>query len=247
LISPRADETLTLNNASNVSSVNFDIIRHLYLVTKSNPSGLDISTRNNLLSLTFTNCANLNSDQCSEIGSIKGYLQALSCNWFATTLGSTLQGSRPLTTVIMNNVVKIDNEAFRECYALRTVDFPNVREIGSSAFVGCFALHAASFPEATSIGSQAFYYCYALQAASFPEATSIGGSAFNSCYALQAASFPKVGSIGSSAFAGCSALQEIVYPSTASLTGGMSSVFSGCLASIKILNPGDGSVRQIGY
>jgi hypothetical protein len=249
LISPRADEILTLTNAGNVSDSQLNVIRHLYLVGQSNPLGLNISTRNKLLSLTFTNCANLLETQCNDIGSIKGYLQVLSCNWFTTTLGTTLQGSRTLTTVIMNNVLIIEGSAFSGCTALRTVDFQNVTAIGSEAFKGCYALRAASFPEVTgSIGSQAFNQCYALQAASFPKVTgSIGSYAFAGCFALQTASFPKVGSIGSSAFQSCSALQEIVYPSTASLTGGMSGVFSGCLKSIKILNPSDGSVRQIGY
>jgi hypothetical protein len=60
LISPRSDDgILTLNNASNVSENQLNGIRHLYLVGNSKPDGLNISTRNKLLSLTFTNCANL--------------------------------------------------------------------------------------------------------------------------------------------------------------------------------------------
>ena len=65
------------------------------------------------------------------------------------------------SVVIPNNVTKIGQSAFQNCFSLASVTIPSsVKEIGREAFYYCLNLSTINFPEGlTNIGFYAFKSC----------------------------------------------------------------------------------------
>ena len=63
-----------------------------------------------------------------------------------------------------DNLIRIGNNAFWECYYLTSIDFSNNLEyIGEWAFAGCHALPSVTIPKSVKcIDAIAFQWCYAL-------------------------------------------------------------------------------------
>ena len=136
-----------------------------------------------------------------------------------------------LINVIMPNVTRIDNSAFRSCTNLALTVLPDgVTSIGASAFDGCKNLALTVLPDGiTSIGNNAFYGCTNLALTVLPDGiTSIGNSAFYGCTNLALTSLPSgVTSIGDYAVNGCTNLALTVLPDGITSIGG--NAFSGCI------------------
>ena len=89
---------------------------------------------------------------------------------------------------IPNGVVKIGNEAFRDCTNLAVVEIPDsVASIGNNAFFGCTSLAKINLPNSvTTIGRVAFYNCTNLTSIEIPNSvTTIGYNAFRDCKNLK--------------------------------------------------------------
>ncbi len=102
-----------------------------------------------------------------------------------TILVSCINGITSAT--IPNTVVKIEDNAFKNCSTLVNVTIPNsVTYIGSSAFYGCSGLTSVTIPNSvTSIGEMAFYNCSGLTSVNIGNSvTSIGNYAFYGCSGL---------------------------------------------------------------
>ena len=81
-------------------------------------------------------------------------------------------------------VIKIQDEAFKDCNRLSSVSIPNtVTSIGYSAFSGCKYLSSITIPNSvTTIGNLAFSNCMVLISIKIPESVaSIGYGAFSGC------------------------------------------------------------------
>ena len=161
------------------------------------------------------------------------------------------------------SVTRIDNDAFSECYSLKSITIPNsVTSIGYSAFEGCSSLTTITIPNSvTSIEAWAFYGCSSLTspvynahlfaymptsysgAYTIPEGIEqIACYAFN-CPSLTSVTIPNsVTSIGNYAFWGCSSLTSVTIPNSVTSIG--YDAFKDCssLTSVTIGN----SVTSIG-
>ena len=83
-----------------------------------------------------------------------------------------------------DNVSIIPQNAFRECYYLKTITFGNnIKYIEDNAFYGCSALTAVSLPDSiVSIGNGAFNGCSKMTDIYIPNSViSIGANAFDDC------------------------------------------------------------------
>ena len=113
-----------------------------------------------------------------------------------------MNGLKKLTTVVLpTSVVKVNEGAFQNCFALKEISMPNVTEVGDGAFQSCNNLRSVNLPAVTEIGYRAFYDCDALTSVNFPLATSIGNSAFYDCSALTSVTLPaSLYDLGSNSF-----------------------------------------------
>lgn len=113
-------------------------------------------------------------------------------------------------------VVRIGDEAFRECEKLTGIVIPDsVTSIGSSAFMDCINLTSITIPNGiTSIGENAFWGCANLASVTIPNSvTSIGDFAFYYCPSLTSIEIPDgVTSIGEKTVCLCDALTSITIP-----------------------------------
>lgn len=122
--------------------------------------------------------------------------------------GSKKTGNKYIKSVtIPNTIIKIDTDAFYNCYALGTIIFEEnskLEEIGKSAFHGCTPMTSIKIPASVkTIGDRAFYYNWKLSSVVFEgnNLVSIGDEAFYKTDALTNITIPaSVESIGASAF-----------------------------------------------
>ena len=144
------------------------------------------------------------------------------------------------TVEFEDGVTSIGNDAFTQCYGLRSVTIPSsITTIGRRAFSDCSSLTSINIPNSvTSIGDGAFGNCSSLTSVNIPNGiTSIGSGVFGGCSSLTNINIPNgVTSIGSGAFSGCSSLTNINIPS--GVTGIGSGAFQSCtgLTNINIPN-----------
>jgi hypothetical protein len=136
---------------------------------------------------------------------------------------STFYNFSALAGVVGANVDLVDNNAFRNCDALKTVNLPRGIGIGISAFYSCDALTTVNLPAGT-IGDYAFADCDALTAVNLSAATSIGDYAFQNCDVLTTVNLPSAVSIGAEAFSQCTSLESVSLPATPPALG--TSVFA---------------------
>lgn len=156
-----------------------------------------------------------------------------------------------------DTVTTIENEAFMNCYKLKTINLDKVVEYGSQAFeftalesfdfskmesqtipsgllMFCYKLkEVKGASNITTISSGAFAHCTKLKTFDFPILTTIMANAFWNCTSIKEFNFKIVLEIYPSAFAQCTSLKsvEITHPITFITYQSMeymSSVFSLC-------------------
>ena len=114
---------------------------------------------------------------------------------------------------IPSTVTSIGNEAFGNCYALKSINFPDsLKSIGSSAFTFCSGLTTVEIGEGVeSIGERAFYGCSGMTSLMLKNGIKeIGINAFNFCNKLSSITIPgSVETLGVNAFSSCSGLTAV--------------------------------------
>jgi hypothetical protein len=125
------------------------------------------------------------------------------------------------------DVTSLDDDAFRNCYALDSVYIPgSVVSIGKRAFKNCDRIQKMTIPNSVvSIGNSAFYNCNVLRTMVLPvNLTAISDSLFYECYRLSFFQLPeKLISIGKLAFrlafTNQNALDDLVIPDKVTTIG----------------------------
>ena len=142
-------------------------------------------------------------------------------------------------------VTKIGDEAFKQCYSLKSAVIPNsVTSIGYCAFKNCSGLTSLTISNSvTSIGDFAFFSCSSLTSVTIPESvTSIGDCAFLDCSSLTSVTIPEsVTSIGDEAFSGCSNLTSVTIPNS------VTSIGWGAFSDTAIYNAEDSWIDDVLY
>ena len=123
---------------------------------------------------------------------------------------------------IPNSVLKIGNNAFRNCINLKEITISEnalLTNIGSHAFGGCKLLSDINLPSTVNeIGSYAFYNCSSLLSINIPDSvTTIEEYTFTNCSKLANISIgenSQLTAIGQYAFNNCSLLNSIFLPSS---------------------------------
>ena len=147
---------------------------------------------------------------------------------------------------IPEGITIIQNQAFRDHYALQSVVMPeSITEIGIGAFDGCWHLRSVTIPAGVrKIGDGAFWQCSGLQSVTIPDGiTKIGNSAFWGCLNLQSVAIPDgITEIESETFYNCSGLQSVTIPDSVTKIG--SDAFAYCSGLRSVVIPD--SVTEIG-
>lgn len=143
-----------------------------------------------------------------------------------TNIGSYAFGGeefRTETISLPDSVMRIEDDAFSDCYSVKKIDIPNsVTYIGYAAFSSCDSLESVVIPDGiTEISEFAFSECYSLKEVVIPDSViTINRCAFSQCYSLENVVIPDgVKMIGSMAFYGSSKLKEIKIPSSVEIIG----------------------------
>ena len=90
-----------------------------------------------------------------------------------------------ITSVDLNGVTKIGDNAFKGCTGLKTIKAPKLESVGSHSFEGCTALEALDLPMIKTIGEKAFENANALTSLSLGKSLeSIVGNPFQSSTSL---------------------------------------------------------------
>ena len=144
------------------------------------------------------------------------------------------------------NLIKINNNAFRECNLLTSVTIPDsVTSIGDNAFSDCTSLTSITIPDSViTIGNYAFSYCDSLTSVTIPDSvTTIGYCAFSGCDSLTSVTIGNsVTTIGYCAFSGCDSLTSVTIPDSVITIG--NGAFEDCTSLTSITIPD--SVTTIG-
>lgn len=132
---------------------------------------------------------------------------------------SAFKGCTSLTTINLENVTKIGNDAswntgsFDGCAALTKAIIPKVTELANCSFANCSSLTEVYVPNTTKIGSYAFYEAKIEGSHTFPHCTVIGGAAFHNSniYQIIAPSVTTIeGQWTNGAFNGCALLTNVM-------------------------------------
>lgn len=84
-----------------------------------------------------------------------------------------------ITSVDLNGVTKIGDNAFKGCIGIKTIKAPKLESVGSESFEGCTALEALELPMIKTIGKKAFENANALTSLSLGKSLeSIVGNPF---------------------------------------------------------------------
>lgn len=90
-----------------------------------------------------------------------------------------------ITSVDLNRVTKIGENAFRGCTGIKTIKAPKLESVGSHSFEGCTALEALDLPMIKTIGEKAFENAKALTSLSLGKSLeSIVGNPFQNSTSL---------------------------------------------------------------
>ena len=126
--------------------------------------------------------------------------------------GFTLQGSKNLIEVNVNDAIELQENALSKCEKLRRFVIPNnCQMINSFAFEDCTSLEELRFPgKVKVISTRACAGCSSLAKVVFDcNSTIIGKGAFKDCIKLRSVEIKNAHRIGASAFVGCDSLEEI--------------------------------------
>ena len=140
--------------------------------------------------------------------------------------------SRIIEVIIEPGVTSIGDDAFRNCYNLKSITIPNgLTTVNDWSFVGCTSLETITIPDSVTIlGFGVFRSCSALKYIELPSGiTTINNGTFENCENLKSVTIPYgVISIESAAFKNCSRMKSITIPATVTSFG--TNVFKGCSA-----------------
>ena len=168
-------------------------------------------------------------------------------NWAADEDSYILTYNESLESVIIpDTVVRIGENAFRNCIALEEiVTSNNLIEIGNHAFSGCKSLLSFLIPNSVKrIGEAVFYGCESLKSINIPNSiTELEPSVFSEC-AISQISIPNtITKIGDYAFYCCNKLKRIHIPDSVKQFG--VGVFGGCssLSEVNITH----SIKELGF
>ena len=118
--------------------------------------------------------------------------------------------------VIQDDIFRIEENAFAQCYSLASIEIPNsVEFIGEYAFSECTFLESVTIPNGVkSINEGTFYRCRSLKHVKLPNnLTYISSDAFWSCESLTEIEIPdSVSSIGNNVFRACYNLEFVKFP-----------------------------------
>ena len=90
-----------------------------------------------------------------------------------------------ITSVDLNGVTKIGDNAFKGCMGIKTIKAPKLESVGSHSFEGCTALETLDLPMIKTIGEKAFENANALTSLSLGKSLeSIVDNPFQSCTSL---------------------------------------------------------------
>lgn len=93
--------------------------------------------------------------------------------------------------VIPSRATSIMPSVFRNMTQLTSIDLNNVTEIGDNAFAGCTQLKSFTcMHHLETIGDSAFIGCTQLSSADLVSVKRVGASAFSGCIALRELSMP---------------------------------------------------------
>eukprot|EP00986_Skeletonema_menzelii_P015764 scaffold12635_cov183-Skeletonema_menzelii.AAC.2 len=142
---------------------------------------------------------------------------------------NAFRGHRNIVEVICNeDVEKIEERAFEDCYSLRRVIMRGVKVVEEFAFSWCEALEDVECDKLEIIGQTAFCNCKSLRSINLLSARIVEKDAFCRCTALKYVKFGnKLESFGVEAFCNCESLERIIIP----LKDGLiteDDVFMGC-------------------
>lgn len=179
-------------------------------------------------------------------------------------VSDSLNGSN-LTTINLENVETIGDNAFQKCSKLIALDLSRTENIGAYAFDECTALTGVTLSsQLETIGNYAFQRCTSLQSITIPGSIlspgtgafnvcialeeiildqnfkSIGEHMFENCTSLKSIDLKNVQGIGAMAFRFCTALESITIPDTTKAIDTMA--FDGCTA-LTSCNLGSGLER----
>lgn len=193
----------------------------------------------------FNGCVNLESIEVDEANQ---YFSSQDGNLFnkdKTELIRYAPAGSAEAYDIPDSVVKISQNAFRNCKNLKHVTLPqDMTEVNDWAFYMCLSVEEVDFHDnITSIGSDAFYGCESLKSAELPDSiTNIGDRAFNTCRSLESVKLPGgLKTIGNSVFFWC-ALKSVTIPDGVEMIDNFA--FHGCSELTDITIPQ--SVTSIG-
>ncbi|MDR0624926.1 MAG: leucine-rich repeat domain-containing protein [Holosporales bacterium] len=227
-------------NRSEVSSVELERCTELYLLGNSNPTGLNLGTRNNLLTLGLFDRRALTTQRDDVEHFLQSSTSALQNvfigNWGYSSIECSAYGpfcEAHVKNIMIGGTEGISDVAFQQA-GIISASFPHAYSINWSAFAQCSFLREISCPLVSAIGAYGFEGCIALKKVSFPSARSVWESAFQGCTTLEYASFPVLTTIDSDAFRDCSSLQTIIFPQTI-MPG--ANAFLGCPSTLQKLNP----------
>lgn len=124
-------------------------------------------------------------------------------------------------------IADISNSAFENCSSLQTVNFKKVKTVDKSAFENCSVLHSVDLGGFVyELKEFAFKNCKKLSYIYFNIAPyHVGNNAFENCESLSNIYIPYAQNIGNEAFKGCSSLNQIVLLEVTSIGN---NAFDGC-------------------
>ena len=219
-------EQRAFNSCVNLKSV--EIGRDVVNIDESSFSGCDALSN---ITVKNKNTVYDSRDNCNAIIETKSNTLKIGCS----------------KTVIPNSVATIGENAFDNCFDLKTIEIPsNVKMIGREAFVNCMNLEKITLSEGLEqIGDSAFRGCLNLKNVEIPNSvTKLGFSVFMGCTNLTNVALPeKVTTINNFVFSDCVNLESVKLPQKTEIIG--DEVFANC-SSLKTINLPE-SIRRIGF
>lgn len=142
-------------------------------------------------------------------------------NKYPTTIApsafSSYNNRTIVTSVKIEQGVRIDERAFESCTGITTITIPSgATRIESGTFQGCTGLTSINIPQSvTSIGEGALRDCKNLKSINIPQnVITIGNSAFSNCTSLTNVNLPEsVKEIAEYTFSGCTGLATLTFNS----------------------------------